>query len=112
MSHMHPRSIFAIRDWKLPEILLVGSACFAIGAIGFFLAVFLQLRTSGGNLPGTYTNAQDVPVDDKARALSILSRSAPEPAKSTNTIPNSTQASPDDALASQKLKLLQQMHSK
>lgn len=112
MIRMHPQSIFAIRQWNLPEILFLAAACFAIGAVGFFLAVFLQLQSSGGSSTGTYANTQDVPVEDKARVLSILSHSAPEATNTTSVAPNSSQASANDALAAQKLKILQQIGSK
>lgn len=43
---MNPPTILPLREWRLPEILFVLAACFAIGASGFFLAVYLQLRST------------------------------------------------------------------
>src|SRR3954467_8777191 len=101
---MQPNSIFAIHTWRLPEILFVVAACFAIGASGFFLAVFLQLRSSG--IPnGVYADAKDVPVADKVKQLEALSANSPQP-NNANAPVGASQASEDDALAAQKLKLL------
>ena len=108
---MQPISFSSLRNLKLPEILFVVAACFAMGTVGFFLAVYLQLHSKGSALPpGTYANSQEVPVSDKAHQLQALSQNTPEPQNTTNTAPSESQASQSDPLAAQKLKLLQQLN--
>ena len=74
---MHPQSIFAIRHWKLPEILFVAAACFAMAAVGFFLAVFLQLHFSPETRQ-TYANSQLVPIVAKSDVLQSVADSSPQ----------------------------------
>jgi hypothetical protein len=59
MMYMHPKSMFSIRHWKLPEILFVASACFALAAAGFFIAVFLQLHSAQTQAAGNTTKIQN-----------------------------------------------------
>jgi hypothetical protein len=106
---MNPQSLFAIRHWKLPEILFVGAACFAMAAVGFFLAVFLQLQFAPGETTQTYTNSSiEVPIEDKAKALQGVAQNSPQPAVPTD---KRNQADESDALAAQKLKLLNSMNT-
>lgn len=101
--------IAPIKEWKMPEILFVAAACFAMAAVGFFIAVYLlQVHRLGG--PAMYANSSEVPVELKANQLNALSQSAPEP-QSASVPPSESQADSNDALAAQKLKLLQQMSS-
>ena len=105
---MNPQSLFAIRRWQLPEILFVGAACFAMAAVGFFLAVFLQLKfTADPASTQTYTNSSiEVPIEDKARVVQQVAQSSPRPLTD-----NRNQSDETDALAAQKLKLLNAMNS-
>ena len=57
---MANKSLFAIRHWDLPKLLLVTSGFFAIAALGFFLAVWLQLQAS--NVQTRDTNVAADPI--------------------------------------------------
>lgn len=105
---MHPNSLFSIRHWTLSEILFVGSACFAIGAVGFFLAVYLQLKTIG---PADAKYANSASLDDKVRVMNILAQNAATPENTSNVAPTESQAAADDALAAQKLKMLEKLNT-
>jgi hypothetical protein len=104
---MHPESLFAVRHWKLPEILFVGAACFAMAAIGFFIAVFVQLHLSPNTTtPEPMTSSQLVPIEDKAKYLEDMSKNSPQPPAPTGR----NQADESDPLAAKKLQLLNAMN--
>lgn len=100
-SFMHPKSIFAVREWKLPEILLLAVACFALAAFGFFIAVFLQLRPT--DTQKTNTTLQEVPSVDKEKVMQQTSDTGEQ--RFTPPSPPG-QADIADPRASEKLKLI------
>jgi hypothetical protein len=67
---MSSQSMFPVKHWGLPEILLFLTGCFALGAIGFFLAVFVQLRTT--NDISNIANVVPLTVDQKAHITQSL----------------------------------------
>jgi hypothetical protein len=102
---MHPESLFAIRHWDLPQILFVAAACFAMAAVGFFVAVFLQLQLSGQPASPT-SNSTNVPIEDKVGALQRVSENSPQPAPGETR----NQSDPEDENADAKLKLLNSLN--
>ena len=101
---MHPQSIFSIRHWDLPEILFVAAGCFAMGAVGFFVAVFLQL-----NWGAARTSTVLSPIEDKEKVMQEVAANSPQPA-----IPEDqrNQSDPTDTNADAKLKLLKSLGEK
>jgi hypothetical protein len=98
---MHPQSMFSVRNWKLPEILLLAGACFALAGIGFFAAVFLQLHSSpnnsaGNTSPGVQKELSGLSTEQKQKIL--------QQAASTSPTQTST---PTGLSTEEKLKMLQ-----
>ncbi len=106
---MNEQSIFAIRHWQLPEILFVGVACFAMAAVGFFVAVFLQLNWGPQSLEKSTVSSQLVPIEDKEDVMRRAAESSPQP----QNIPsdNGNQSDAGDQYVDEKLKLLERMRS-
>jgi hypothetical protein len=99
-----PHSLFNIREWDLPKLLLAGAGVFAVAALGFFLAVFLQLH---GFTP-VYTQQKtiDIPVEEKARAMGVGSGPSTTHVGSTTSPTKSNQADQGDPRAAEKLKIM------
>src|SRR5262245_53201580 len=106
---MHPQNIFAVKEWKLPEILLVAGACFALAALGFLAAIFLQLhyaQSPGGNT--TAINPADMmTIEEKHDVLETLDQANSNPYA---TKPAENQADPKDPHAAEKLRIMEQLN--
>lgn len=95
--------IFREHKWQLPELLFVIAGCFSMGAIGFFMAVYLQTRTIGIS---SYENSQQVPVGMKEKVIGQVSVSGLQPAPQAAPRNQSDETDPN---AAAKLKLLQKL---
>ena len=100
---------------KLLQAILLIAACFAIGSVGFFLAVFLQKNAATTQVTGTLVPVADqVPTSTKEQVLESLSDS---PAADTNTSASnsastsatSSSSQATDASTAAKLKALQSL---
>jgi hypothetical protein len=110
---MESHSSFPTRNLQVPEILFVVSVCFAMGAVGFFGAVYLQLRNT--NDTSTIASVGPLTVDQKAHIAQSLA--AQTTGTSTTTtggtteataiVPTSQQADQGDKNAAEKLRIMQ-----
>ena len=108
------------QDHTLRMILMI-AACFAVGSIGFFVAVLLQHTTQ----PSLQTSqAQEVEAQVKSAAMQSLAASEPTPTPTATSTPaagahpaavapavSPQQADTNDANAAAKLKVLEQLSS-
>lgn len=106
---MHPKSIFAIKDWRLPEILLIAVACFALAAIGFFIAVYLQVHIQSSDIKTIDSVSAPASVEEKDKLYQQLNGSREGQAMQTDMPVNP--ANENSTSVDEKRKLLQQLQS-
>ena len=97
------KSLFAIRHWDLPKLLLVTSGFFAVAALGFFLAVWLQLQASNVQTRDTNVAADPIKKLEVASMPSDAEIAAQAQHASGNPVPAS-QADTNDLRAAAKIK--------
>jgi hypothetical protein len=113
---MNNQSMFSIRHWSLTEMLFAAAGCFALAAVGFFIAVFLELHTS--TVPEALNpQTKGATQADKDQVLQALSGTQNSANATTSTSVGSThpvapsQADTKDANASAKLNALDALNA-
>ena len=106
---MNQKSIFAVREWNFAKLLLLGSGCFALAAVGFFVAVLLQ-RNQFMNTSKDATS--DISIAEKTRIVDSLNASSTNADQNTATAKiSSTQADASDTKAAAKLRILNALNA-
>jgi hypothetical protein len=95
---------FGVSKWGLPEIVFVVAAAFAMGAIGFFFAIYLQLHSTSTGLAGV----QEIPADAKAKVMEQGAAQIASENQAQTAVEQHAQYDPTDSRAAAKIKLMQQ----
>ena len=106
---MSDKSLLSIRHWDFARLALVASAFFAMAALGFFLAVWIQLH--GPLQSGLGTQQGQLTDEQKYRILEALNATSTTTSQnSALPVPPSSQADPGDPKAAMKLKILESLN--
>lgn len=110
---MANKSLFAIRHWDLPKLMLVTSGFFAVAALGFFLAVWLQLQApksqADSGVPKPLTTEEKNRIVNSLNAE--LNTNTTLPADPNAPPASHSQADEKDANAAAKLKILESLNA-
>ncbi len=68
---MDEKSLFAVRHWGIGKLFLIAVACFAVAAIVFYIATWLQQFAPGSLNQNTAVQMSD---EDKRRVLDSLNQ--------------------------------------
>ncbi len=109
---MDEKSLFSVRHWGIGRLLLIAAVCFAMAAVVFFVATWLQRLAPGG--PNQNTAAQ-MSVEDKQRILDSLNQntaaqmSVEDKLRVVNSLSATT--SPNETSHAAKLEMLQSLNA-
>ncbi len=70
---MDEKSLFSVRHWGIGKLFLIAVACFAVAAIVFYVATWLQQFAPGSLNQNTAVQMSD---EDKRRVVNSLSATA------------------------------------
>ncbi len=70
---MDEKSLFSVRHWGIGKLFLIAVACFAVAAIVFYIATWLQQFAPGSLNQNTAVQMSD---EDKRRVVNSLSATA------------------------------------
>ena len=98
---------------KVLKVLIMLAACFAIGSVGFFIAVLLQHAPAASNTVDTIQPVQ-APVSTSTKETIVENLNGPSDGSASSSASSTSAAlgSTTDAQTSAKLKILQGLNTK